>query len=636
MDAKYKIDKLEEYLRKLDDYYYNKNISLVTDEVYDSLLDKLNKLREMNGIPHISHVGAPSDNGRVKHLKKMYSISNTYTSEDTVSFLEEINYTPIVLQEKIDGLAINLTYIEGTLTQATTRGDGYLGEDVTEAVYTIPTVAKKLSVPLDIELRGEIFLTKEVYDHLVEDGYSYSNLRNASSGMLRTHDVSLLKTYPLSIQIYGYGFVNMGLPDRYSEMMSYIEEISSMPMVKSQVLENYTFEEVEVYYNQLSTKRCDLPYDIDGLVIKVDKLSLQDTMGYTDRYPKYVKAWKFKAKGAVTTLLDIVHQVGRTGVVTPVGHIEPTKIDGVTISTVTLHNPAWVKEKDLRIGDKLTIIRSGDVIPKVDKILYELRTGDEKPYTPPTSCHRCDNDVIPTSNKKYICIGGLNCPEQSIAKLVHFVSRDALDIEHIGQSTIEALYNIGVDTYSKLLHVSNKELTEIGLGPKEIENVLESIGRVYNKDIHADKFIYSLGIPLVGKKTSKTLATVIGSIEGLMSVDKEQLSVLGNQTIKIKSILNYISSPLMQSELTLLSQIINLTPLTESKYTIAVTGKIPDYTAKDIEKLIQSKGHEYTRSVTKDVDYVLVGDKPSSSKLSKIQKYNIPTIDIETLKESLK
>ena len=533
---------LEKQLRELDQYYYQRNESKVSDVEYDKLLKEYNDLARSLNKPEYSRVGYSVEKG-IKLPVRMYSISNTYDTEDLSKLLRKWRCPRIAVQEKIDGLAVSVEYRKGKLHAILTRGDGYKGEVVSHKVDQIEGIPVQLDTDIDLVIHGEVFITKDVYSRLKSEGLDYTTPRHAASGLLRNNAYS--SQYPLSFSMYQVALSPFKV-QYYSELLYSVSESTGIPMVNTIILDDYTLETLVSIREDYIQKRDKLDYDIDGLVIKVDDLLLQRELGYTQRYPKYMTAWKFPPGSAQTRVDDIIHQVGRVGQLVPVAIVSPVKINSLTVSRINLYSPSYIVDNDIRVGDTVEVILSGDVIPKITNVLKSNRS-DTVPYTPPETCPICGSRVARLTESTYVCTGGLECKGQVEGRLRYFVSREALDLSAIGPKLIGSLVEIGVNTYSKLLTIDEHMLEQIGIRGKKASNILSAITSVRNTPIPLYRVILGLSIPLVGKRLAKSLSGRMERLTDLLDLSDESLSFLGPKTRSM--ILDYINHPVNRKEI---------------------------------------------------------------------------------------
>lgn len=641
--------------------YYVKDNSLVTDQEYDLLFKELKKLEQE--YPQYKDKDTPTekvggtystDFASVKHLSPMVSIGNAFEEEAIFKFTEDaseelhvdLNEIEYTAEPKFDGLALSLRYIDGLLSVAATRGDGTTGEDVTLNARTIKTVpydirpaCKKLGIPVPrtLEVRGECIMNRkdffELNQRLAQNGEkTYSNPRQGASGGLRQKDPRISAQRPLSFYTYALGdFEGFENADNHYDTLMKLKDLG-FP-VSDYVRKVKGPEMLLKYFTLIGEKRDSLPFDIDGVVYKVNSYALQDEWGSLNREPKWAVAHKFPAQEVSTLLLNIDVQVGRTGNLTPVARLEPVSVGGVIVSNATLHNAEEIIRKDIRIGDYVALYRAGDVIPKISMVLKEKRdpNGTYKKFTMPTTCPACGSPVVKEENKTIMkCSGGLAvCSAQQKFTLSHFTSRLAMNIENLGEKVVSNCIDAGlVKNVSDFYKLTTQDLAKLPLfGEKKINNLLESIEES-KKDIQLNRFIYSLSIQECGESTAKNLAKHFETIENLMSASLEDiLKVKDVGPVGAKSIYQFFNSPYQQSVLSDLKQLgVWPQPALVNKNTEALKDKVFVITgtlSKDREvfkRIIEDQGGKVSSNVSKKTNYLLCG-VGGGSKLTDAQKY---------------
>lgn len=552
-------------LRDLIEYhnrrYYQLDDPEITDNEYDLLMRELIRLEEqfaddidMSHSPTQRVGSAPLDKfDTAPHLTPMLSLSNAFSEEDILQFnerikrqLERVNTIPFVVEPKIDGVAVNLFYENGILALGATRGDGTVGENITQNIKTIPSVPLKINtsndIPKRIEIRGEVFISIESFKKLNKKrsdvGESpFANPRNAAAGSLRQLDSKITARRPLDINCYAIGFTEgISFTSQWEILQTLIRW--GFP-VNNHVRQASTVDECIRYYYELSEMRHDLPYEIDGMVIKVDHIALQTRLGSVSRSPRWAIACKFPPIQTTTQIEDIIIQVGRTGVLTPVAKMRPVQVGGVNVSSATLHNEDEILKKDIRIGDTVIIQRAGDVIPEVVKVIESKRTGREKLFRMPDTCPVCGSKVVKIHRNKvksngmdvregvgHYCIGGLSCSAQRKGTIFHFASRNAMDIEGLGIQLVNQLVDKDlIETPTDLYRLEASTISRLeGMGTISASNLLTALQT--SKNTTLDRFIYALGIPGVGEATSKDLALFFGSFEKVMAAEQKTLTFI--------------------------------------------------------------------------------------------------------------
>ena len=653
------IKRLREEIERYNYYYYSKNESLISDVEYDKLLKNLEKLEKEN--PQFANELSPSVNvgsslkdtkfEKVTHKSPMLSLSNSYNIGDIEDFMkraekiilqERSGKTKIdyVLEVKLDGLSISVTYEKGKLVKAVTRGDGIIGEDVTENVMQIKSVPKFLKENIDIEVRGEIVLPISKFHELnkkrMEEGEEiFANPRNAASGTLRQIDAEIVKERGLDC--YFYFIVDS---EKYNllthkDALDYIERLGLKTTGIGEVVESA--EELEKRIEFWGTEREKLDYETDGMVIKVNSLELWNILGSTTKSPRWAIAYKFPAKQVSTKLLDITWQVGRTGKVTPVAELEEVEVSGSRVKRASLHNFDEIERKDIRIGDRVIIEKAAEIIPQVVKSIKEVRTGEEKIVVPPVNCPICNSVLEKEDGLVDLKCVNKHCMGKVQGKIEYFVSRDGMNIIGLGERIIERFLELGfIKDITDIYNLKNFRQDIAGLekmGEKSVENLLNSIEESKKRDY--SKTLYALGIPYVGKFLGNLLAEKSKNIETLMEMTEEELLMIDGVGEKVaKSVYSFMREPVNIEIIEKLKNAgVNFTLLKENKVekdvfqgkNFLVTGKLEKFTRKEIQEEIEKFGGKNLSAVSKNLDYLIVG-KDAGSKLKKAQ--DIGTIKI--------
>lgn len=655
---KERIDELVEILNEANYNYHVLDNPTITDQEFDKLLRELFILEEK--YPEYIREDSPTHRvggtileefQKVTHKIPMMSLGNVFNEEEIRAFDSRIKKEGIipeyVCELKIDGLSVSLHYENGKLITAATRGDGTVGEDITNNVKTIKTVPLTLKEPIDIEVRGEIYMSKETLKKLNEERRIkgqplLQNCRNAAAGSIRQLDSKIAASRKLDCWIY-----HLPNPEDYGikthwEALNFMKKLGFKTNPNNLLVTDV--EGILDFIKYKQEERPHLSYDIDGVVIKVNNISEQKKLGFTAHHPKWATAYKFPAEEVLTKLKDIIFTVGRTGQITPNAVLEPVIVAGSTISRATLHNEDYVKAKDLKIGDIVSIHKAGDVIPEVGEVKLDRRTGKEIDFKMITTCPMCGNFIYKKEGQvDYFCLNP-HCPARHIEGLCHFVSRKAMNIDGLGDRIIEDFYNLKYikeipDIY-KLDHYRD-ELTELeGYGDKSIDNLLEAIEN--SKKNSLERLVFGLGIPNVGEKTSKVLAMHYETLDNLMNAsfdDLNQIPDIGE--IIAKSIIDYFQEEKNQSIISELKELnLNMeytgpkVEINENFYnkTFVITGTLTKYTRDEVEEKIELLGGKASSSVSKKTSAVIVGENPGS-KYEKALKLNIPIWNEEDLEE---
>lgn len=660
MDEKKRIDTLVDLLNQYNYEYYMLDKPSVSDQEYDRLMQELITLE--NKYPAYKRKDTPTERvggtvvssfPKVRHRLPMLSLGNVFNEDEIIRFDERIRkegFNPTYVCElKIDGLAISLIYENGLLVKGVTRGDGVVGEDITNNVKTIKTVPLKLKEDVSIEVRGEIYIDKadlaRINAERAQEGLElYQNCRNLAAGSVRQLNSKItasrnLKTFiyhlpnPLDYNIY-----------RHEDVLTYFEELGLRINPLRRVCKSV--DGILEYIREMTLKRDSLPYDIDGIVIKVNDIKMQDALGYTAKTPKWATAYKFPALEVTTRLKDIIFTVGRTGKITPNAILEPVRVAGSTVSRATLHNEDFVKEKDIRIGDYVVIRKAGDVIPEVVSVVSERRDPNSSSFEMISNCPVCGSPLVRRKDEaNHYCENPL-CDAKNIEKLIHFVSRKAMNIDGFGERIIEDFYNFGylkdiVSFYD--LYKYKDELMELeGFGEKKVTNLLEAIENSKNNSY--ERLLFGLGIRHFGEKSAKIVAEHFPNIDLLEKATLEDmLAIYDIGEVMAISIIDYFKDP---KHLSLIEELkehgVNMQYLGKpvekdanfSDKKFVMTGTISFITRDALKELITSLGGKFSDSVSKNTDVVIVGDNPGS-KYDKALKLGVEIWDEEELKEKL-
>ncbi len=660
MNAKNRIIELVKLLNQYNYEYYTLDNATVSDYEYDRLMQELIKLENnypeyvLNESPTKRVGGIILDSfEKVNHKIPMLSLSNVFNEEEIIKFDERIrkeNINPsYVCELKIDGLSISLTYEKGYLVCGATRGDGIVGEDITNNVKTINAIPLKLNQEIDIEVRGEIFIGKKELERINKERELnglplFQNCRNLAAGSVRQLDSSVAASRKLDNFIYHLpNPEDFGL-EKHEETLQFMKSLGLKVNEKRRYCQS--IGEVVEFINEVSALRADLPYDIDGVVIKLDSLSDQRVLGRTIKYPKWATAYKFPAEEVTTRLKDIIFTVGRTGKITPNAVLEPVKVAGSTISRATLHNEDFVKEKDIRIGDIVVIRKAGDVIPEVVEVKFDRRKEELSPFKMIDKCPICGKELIRDEGEaNHYCHNDL-CDAKKIESLIHFVSRKAMNIEGLGEKIVEDLFNYGylkdiVSIYD--LHNYRNELMELeGFGEKSINNLLDSIDESKKRSL--GKVLFALGIRHVGEKGAKILALKYQNINNLVLASYEELKEIKDiGEIIALSIVDYFKN---NDNIKLIDNLkkngVNFEYLGEkiilndnfANKKFVITGTISFISRDDLKQKIELFGGSCVESVSKKTDVVIVGENPGS-KYEKAKALEITIWDEDMLKEML-
>lgn len=639
-------------INEADYNYHTLDKPTITDQEYDSLLRELYNIEEAH--PEIVRSDSPSHRAggqvldefkKITHEIPMLSLSNVFNEEEIRQFDERIRKEGInpkyVAELKIDGLSVSLNYKNGKLVSAATRGDGVVGEDITNNVKTIKTVPLTINKPIDIEVRGEIYISKKRLEEINADRRKkgleeYQNCRNLAAGSIRQLDSSIAASRKLDCWIYHLpNPQDYGIKTHYEALM-FMKDLGFKVNPNNKIVNN--IEELLDYIKDKQEKRDSLPYDIDGIVIKLNNLNEQRIMGFTAKYPKWATAYKFPAKEVYTKLEDIIFTVGRTGQITPNAVLSPVLVQGSTIRRATLHNEDYVKEKGLKIGDIVSIRKAGDVIPEVVEAIIERRDGTEKEFHMIDKCPICGTELVKKEGQvDYFCLNPL-CDKRNIESLIHFVDRHAMNITGLGERIIEDFYNMGfIKNITDIYHLKKhaEDLVELeGFGNKSVNNLIEAIED--SKKNSLEKLIFALGIEQVGEKTAKVLARRFETMDNFMNTSVDILTNIQDiGEIIATSIVDYFSKEENQKLISDLKELgLNMNYLGEkieekeefANKTFVITGTLTSYTRDEMKNIIENFGGHTSESVSKKTDVVIVGDNPGS-KYEKAQKLGITIWD---------
>lgn len=655
-DIEKRIEELREEIRQHDYYYYVEADPKISDHEYDNLYNELKKLEEEN--PELITPDSPTQRvgsdltkefKPVEHKIPMLSLSNTYNPDELYDFdrrvkegvgnPKDVEYTT---ELKIDGVSVSLRYENLNLITAATRGDGTVGEDITNNVKTIRSVPLKLKNTEDIEYdlskleaRGEIFMEVEAFKKFNEEREkkgekTFANPRNSTAGTLKLQDPKLVDRRPLDIFTYFLALENDQL-ETQSQNLEIMKKLGLKVNPNSTLCKN--IEEVLEYCEEWEKKRTELPYEIDGVVVKVNSIKQQKTLGSIAKSPRWAVAYKFKAQQAETKLHEIIWQVGRTGAVTPVAKLEPVFLAGSTISRATLHNIEEIERKDIREGDSVIIEKGGDVIPKVVKVLEEKREGKPKKTTPPEKCPVCDSKLYRPEGEVAIYCENNTCPAQVKGKIEHFASRGAMDIEGLGKAIIDQFVDLNLlESYADIydLHKHHDELIELeGFGKQSINNLLESIEESKNRPF--PKVLFALGIRFVGSGAAQKLASHFRSIDNLRKASQEEIEEVYEIGPSIaQSVTKFFAT---DANIEAIARLENagLTFILESSeeisdklkdVTFVLTGSLEKFTRDEAKEKIITLGGKVTGTVSKNTNYLVVGENPGS-KLDKAEKFGV-------------
>ena len=635
-ELKKRVEELTKILNEANYNYYVLDNPTITDQEYDKYLRELINIETNH--KELASPTSPTNRvggevidkfNKIVHAKPMMSLSNVFNEDEIRDFDSKIKkegFNPkYVCEYKMDGLSVSLIYEKGKLIRGVTRGDGITGEDITHNVKTIKSIPLEIKRQLDIEVRGEIFMNKKTLEKInkkrLEKGQPLlQNVRNAAAGSIRQLDSKEAAKRELDNFIY-----YLPEPEKYGikthlEALKFMEELGFKVNSNNKLVNSV--DEIFEYIKDATVKRKSLPYEIDGVVIKVNDFDMQEKLGNTAKYPKWATAYKFPAEEVLTKLKDIIFTVGRTGRITPNAVLEPVIVMGSTISRATLHNEDYVLNKHLMIGDIVSIKKAGDVIPEVVEAKFERRTGNEKPFVMIKECPMCHKPIEKKVGQvDYYCVNP-SCPKRNIESIIHFVSRDAMNIEGLGDEIVEELYNLGFvksieDLYS-LKDKKEKIMEFDGYGEKSVNKIIENLEK--SKDNSLERLLFGLGIKEIGTKTAKILASNFNDIDFLMQATKEELeSIKDIGSITATSVVEYFQNnkELIENfkkigiNMKYKGKVAGVNELVSGKKFV-ITGTISKMGRKEIKEKLESYNASISESVSKNTDVVIVGDNPGS------------------------
>ena len=656
-DAKKEIEELKSKIEYYSKLYYEEDNSPITDYEYDMMMNKLKALEKDH--PELVTPDSPTqkvggkareDFEKVTHEVPLLSLQDVFSYEDLYEFDERIKQagnTNYCVETKIDGLSAALKYEKGILVQGATRGDGNVGEDVTENLMTIKSIPKKLKEPIDITVRGEDFISKEEFDKLNEEREVlgkplFANARNAAAGSLRQLDPKVTAQRPLDIYIFNVQKVENKTWTSHFEELNFLSDLGFNVVPFRKLCKN--IKEAVDAVTEIGENREELGFGIDGAVIKVDDLTLREKLGNTFKVPKWAVAYKYPPEKKETVVKDIVCQVGRTGVITPMAILEPVKVAGSTISKTTLHNEDFIKEKDLMIGDRVIIQKQGDVIPEIVGVLKEKRTGKEKRFEMPRVCPVCKAEAVREEGESAVRCTGIECPAKALRNIVHFASDSGMDIEGLGYKIVEQLLNKKL--ISNIADIYDLKLENIASlkkdGRKFAQNLIDAIEESKNRDL--SNLLSAFGIRHVGNKLAKSLSLRYETLDNLMNASMEELvaeSDIGE--VIANSIYTFFRQ---EQSIDLINRLkkagVNTKSLKEKSTderfkgkTFVLTGSLTNYTRDRASEIIESFGGKTSGSVSKKTSYVLAGEE-AGSKLTKAQELGVTIISEEEFEDMIK
>ncbi|MDZ7688895.1 MAG: NAD-dependent DNA ligase LigA [Halobacteriales archaeon] len=658
-EAREQVEKLREAVGYHDYRYYVENDPVVSDKTYDVLYDRLETLEDKFGLsdegsPTQRVGGEPLDELETReHVVEMLSIDSSEDEDEVRAFdervREDVGDVDYHVEPKFDGFSIELVYDEGTLTSAVTRGDGVVGEDVTENVRTVQSVPLRLrGAPEQLVLRGEVYMPKDGFQELnkerVELGETpFANPRNAAVGTIRRLDPSVVAERPLDIYVYDVMRTTAEVGTQ-TEAVELLESLNFRVNEKNRLVGD--IDSFVEYRNELLEEREELGYEVDGVIAKVDDFSKRETLGETSAHPRWSFAYKFPAKTDMTRVADIAVQVGRTGKLTPVALLEPVELDGVTVSRASLHNQKQVRELGVREGATVEIERAGDVIPQVKRVVEEEdeegKDADVNGFMMPDTCPVCGSEVVRDGEHHY-CSGGVACPAQLKRRLEHFASRDAMDIDGMGEQVVSLLVEEGiVESLPDLYDLRVEDLSALeGFGEMSAKKLVEEIEA--SKDATLAEFLTALGIHRVGKERARKLADEF-SLDELIEADEAELLKVEDVGPEVaESVTGFFGDGGSGRGREVVEELLDRGVKPERQETedtlkgtkIVFTGRVEGYTRNELEDLLERHGADVTSSVSGETDYLVVGENPGATKQEDAEEHGVETLDEDEFREEI-
>ncbi len=649
MDIKQEILSLRKILEEHNYNYYVMDNPAISDFEYDALMQRLIKLEDEN--PEFADENSPtkrvggvalSEFEQVPHNIQMQSLGDVFSYDELMEFDQRVRQglgdekPEYVVEMKIDGLSVSLVYEDGRFVQGSTRGDGQIGENITENLKTVKSIPLSIDVMGRLEVRGEVYMPRKSFELVNEEKQKtgealFANPRNAAAGSLRQLDSKITAKRRLDVFIFNIQDMPEDFAETHSEGLERLKELGFK--VSPKRIKVASIEDAYLEILKIGEERVNLPFDIDGAVVKVNSLSQREVLGATSKVPKWAIAYKFPAEQQETLLEDIIVQVGRTGAITPNAVLTPVKVAGSTVSRATLHNEDFIKAKDIRIGDRVLIQKAGDIIPEVVSVLKEKRTGDERVYKMPTHCPACGEELFREEGEAALRCFSSNCPAQRLRTIIHFASRGAMDIEGLGEAVVEQLVNSElIKTTADLFYLEFMDL--VGLerfAEKSAQNLIDAIEKAKNNPL--DKLLCGLGIRLIGARGAKAIASHFGDIDSIMSASVEEVSQIPDVGEKMaESLVHYFGEPetkeliqrMKAAGVNMVAEKTVSGGIFEGK-TFVLTGTLPTLKRAEAQKMIEDNGGKVSGSVSKKTDFVLAGSE-AGSKLEKAESLGIKVI----------
>lgn len=654
MNIENRIDELISLINYHNEKYYNQDAPEISDAEYDNLMKELIKLEEEN--PNLKRVDSPSNRVGGKALDKfdqivhkipMLSLSNAYSSQDLKDFDKRVrdmvgSDIEYVVEFKIDGLSVGITYNDGEFEKGATRGNGVVGEDISQNLMTVKSIPLKIKEDNEIVVRGEVYISKENFQKINEQQENlglvlYANPRNLAAGSLRQLDPKLTAKRPLDIFVFNLEYGQNLEFESHSESLEFLSNLGFAVSPNYKVFKsiNDIIEHIEYW----TENRGNLDFEIDGMVIKVNNLKQREIMGYTAKSPRWAIAYKFPAEKKKTKILDIIVEVGRTGTITPTAVLEPVRLAGTSVSRATLHNEDYIREKDIRINDTVLVQKAGDIIPQVIEVVKEERDGEEKEFNMPNVCPVCFEPTVRLDGEAAVKCINMSCPAQIRRGIIHFVSRDAMNIDGLGESIITLLLNEKIiEDISDLYSIKKENVINLErMGEKSANNLIKSIKKSKENDLW--RLINGLGIKFVGVKGAKILAKNFKDIDEIMNASENELvnleefgETMANSVVKFFkedkniNVIEKLKKAGVNTK-TIEDENCNIPKIFEGMK-IVLTGTLPTLKRNDAKDMIEARGAKATSSVSKSTTFVLAGEE-AGSKLTKANELGIKVIDEE-------
>ncbi|MDV8111774.1 NAD-dependent DNA ligase LigA [Paraclostridium bifermentans] len=652
MDIKTRMDELIDQINYHSNKYYNDDAPEISDYEYDNLMKELIKIEEEN--PQIKRADSPSSRVGGKPLDKftqithkipMLSLSNAYSDKDLKDFDKRVreladDSVEYVVEFKIDGLSVGLTYKNGVFEKGATRGNGVVGEDITENLRTVKTIPLKINDTEEVVVRGEVYISKQNFEKInelqEEQGLQlFANPRNLAAGTLRQLDSKLTAKRPLDIFIFNLEYIENTNLKSHSESLEYLKNLGFKVSTDYKVCSN--IEGVIEHIEYWTENRSKLPFEIDGMVIKVNDLQQREIMGYTAKSPRWAIAYKFPAEQKKTKLIDIIVEVGRTGTITPTAILEPVRLAGTTVSRATLHNEDYINEKDIKIGDTVLVQKAGDIIPQVVQVVKDDRDGNEIEFKFPDKCPVCSEPTVRLEGEAAVKCINISCPAQIRRGIIHFASRDAMNIEGLGESIVGLLLdNNIIKDIADLYYIKKEDVINLErMGEKSAENLIKAIEKSKQNELY--RLINGLGIKYIGVKGAKVLAKNFDNLDEIINADAVQLTNLEEfGDIMANSVVEFFKE---EKNMTVINKLkeagVNIESIKNKDESIVnifegmkivLTGTLPTLKRNDAKEMIEARGGKATSSVSKSTTFVLAGEE-AGSKLTKANELGVKVID---------